>query len=53
MVATGRKQRRGARGPVRENKKGEMGWPNGIVEFFIYSKEFQILIRLKDGLPEF
>jgi hypothetical protein len=32
---------KGARGPIREKKKGEMGWPNGIVEFFIYSKEFQ------------
>jgi hypothetical protein len=31
----------GARGPIREKKKGEMGRPKGIVKFFIYSKEFQ------------
>jgi hypothetical protein len=33
-------------------KEGEMGRPNGIVEFFIYLKGSD-LIQLKDGLPEF
>jgi hypothetical protein len=36
-----RKHGRGVCGPVREKKKGEMGRPNGIVEFLIYSKKFK------------
>jgi hypothetical protein len=41
VACVGRKQGRGARGPIREKKKGEMGRPQGIVNFLIYSKEFQ------------